>query len=106
MQDQSHVFEEAAVLGQLREQKPSASFERPSLGNWMEKEERETRSAPVCIGRVCSQEEGVTPKASKETHSCFIAKEFSEETKSETASLRSRSVSKKFLEESKKEIIS
>ncbi len=40
MQDRNHYSsEEAAVLGQLREQKPSALSERPSLWIWLEEEE-------------------------------------------------------------------
>ncbi len=82
MQDQSHVFKEAAVLGQLREQKPSASTEKPSLGNWVEEEAEEPKLASLHESLV-SQETIVSEKATRP-----VLQQFFKETKSETVVLR------------------
>ncbi len=63
MKDESYLSSnEAAVLGQLRNQKPSASSERPPHWIWVEEEEGKTNLAPVRSERFTSQ---VTPLQEK-----------------------------------------
>ncbi len=71
MQGQSHYSsEEAAVLGQLRQQKPSASTEESSLWNWMENE-KETKFAPV-LERIRSQEESIDMQESENSRTASL----------------------------------
>ncbi len=56
MQDESLFWSnEAAVLGQLHNQKPSASFERPTLWNRMEEGEKAPKLAQVRFERFISE---------------------------------------------------
>ncbi len=77
MQDQNLISsDEAAVLRQLQEQKPSdASSQSPSHWNWMEENEKETKYTPVhCEGseidslheKFVSKEETLNSQESKE----------------------------------------
>ncbi len=95
-QDQSHFsHNEAAVLGQLRKQKLSASSEKPSHWNQLEKKEKETKSTPVRHekfiskaasrqGMLITQEENFVYER---VRSPLVKKEFIEENEPETTSL-------------------
>ncbi len=113
MQDESHFsFNEATVLGHLRKQKPSkASSESPSLGNWLEEDERETRLAPVRYKGIITEVSSLHEKSvSKEE--TLISQEsenvsqhlISEKAESGIVSFCSSYVMKKFLEIQEKEI--
>ncbi len=110
-QGQSHYFSsnEAAVLGQLREQKPSASSENATLWNWVENEESTENESPherviskitSLHEKLVSEEEMLIMKELEKVRSHL----FLEKAKSETASLHSSYVSEKFMETQEEEV--
>ncbi len=98
--DESYLSSnEAAVLRQLRNQKLSASSERLPHWNRMEKKERKTRSPPVRIERICSQEGKFILE---EVRTCPASEQIIKENESEIASLLRKST--RFMEISIEEI--
>ncbi len=77
MKDKSHSFLEAAVLGQLRDQKPSALLERSSHGYWLEEEAGDPKLTSLCERsvsgkakqRIRSQETIISAEVTHETES-------------------------------------